>query len=139
MAGLVDFSALKSSGSSVENILNTTKTEEVDPHETQVSLPIPETFPKSRPEEHNGYKPLDDPCNDRKLVREPVRNNFSLTAETLTANSMSVLIGGWHDEEHDLLKKSFEGFGIDLSEPHFDRIIPRLEGVIPMTRFMKED
>jgi hypothetical protein len=136
LAGLVDFSAVKNSECGAEN---TVKMPQLDPHETRVSLPIPENVPKSKPVGHHGYKSLDDPDNDPKPVREPVGCNVSLTAETLTANNVSVLTGGSQNKEHELLKKAFEGFEIDFSEPPFNRMISRLEGVMPMVRFMKED
>jgi hypothetical protein len=41
--------------------------------------------------------------------------------------------------DHDKLKEAFEGFGVDLSELVFARMLQGFEGLTPMERFLRQD
>jgi hypothetical protein len=43
------------------------------------------------------------------------------------------------EQDYNKLKEAFEGFGVDISEPVFARMLQGFEGLTPMERFLRHD
>jgi hypothetical protein len=54
-------------------------------------------------------------------------------------NNKRCRVEGDKKHDHDKLKEAFEGFGFDLSEPVFARMLQGFEGLTPMERFLRQD
>lgn len=73
-----------------------------------------------------------------KPIKDPWGYKPQLTATALAVNDKRCVESD-RNQDHEKVKEAFRGFGVELSEPVFARMLQGFEGLTPMERFLKED